>query len=428
MDLAIILTFVALAVFLLLSVPIGIAIGLSVVVGMTVSDMLPYEFLIQKMITSLDVFPLMAVPFFIMAGEIMQKGSMAHRLLDVSRALVGHLTGGMAHISVLTSLFYGSLSGSAPATVAAVGGIMIPAMEKEKYSKSFSTAVNTAAGCLGVIIPPSVPLIIYGTTAGVSVGDLFIAGIIPGLFIGACLMVCSYILAKKYGFTGTGKRAPIKEIATTFKDALPALMVPIIVLGGIYGGLTTPTEAGVIAVVYSLIMEGLILRTLSWQKVIDVFKGTSLTTASIFLVVATATAFGQILLFYNLPNQLVEILVSISDNKFVLLPIILIFLLIMGTFMDALANILILTPLLLPIVVVLGVDPIHFGIVMIVCSSMGFLTPPVGVNLFVGCSIANISIEKLSVAIMPFLLTMVLALLVLTFIPQITLWLPGLKG
>jgi C4-dicarboxylate transporter DctM subunit len=426
MDLAIILTFVALAVFLLLSVPIGIAIGLSVVAGMTVSDMLPYEFLIQKMITSLDVFPLMAVPFFIMAGEIMQKGSMAQRLLAVSRALVGHLTGGMAHISVLTSLFYGSLSGSAPATVAAVGGIMIPAMEKEKYSKSFSTAVNTAAGCLGVIIPPSVPLIIYGTTAGVSVGDLFIAGIVPGLFIGLCLMICSYLLAKKYGFTGSGKRAPFKEISIALKDALPALMVPIIVLGGIYGGLTTPTEAGVIAVIYSLVMEGLILRTLSLEKVVDVFKGTALTTSSIFLVVATATALGQILLFYNLPNQLVDILVSISENKFILLPVILIFLLIMGTFMDALANILILTPLLLPVVKVLGVDPIHFGIIMIICSSMGFLTPPVGVNLFVGCSIANISIEKLSLAVMPFLFTMIIALLILTFIPQIALWLPGL--
>ncbi len=426
MDLAIILTFVSLATFLLLSVPIGVSIGMSVVVGMTFSDMLPYEFLIQKMITSLDVFPLMAVPFFIMAGEIMQKGSMAQRLLSVSRALVGHLTGGMAHISVLTSLFYGSLSGSAPATVAAVGGIMIPAMEKEKYSKSFATAVNTAAGCLGVIIPPSVPLIIYGTTAGVSVGDLFIAGIIPGLFIGLCLMVCSYILSKRYGFTGTGIRASAKEVASTFLAALPALMVPIIVLGGIYGGLTTPTEAGVIAVVYSLIVEGLVLRTLSWQKVIDVFRGTALTTSSIFLVVATATALGQILLFYNLPSLLVEILVGISDNKYVLLPIILIFLLIMGTFMDALANILILTPLLLPVVKVLGVDPIHFGIVMIVCSSMGFLTPPVGVNLFVGCSIANLSIEKLSVAVMPFLFTMILALLTLTFIPQIALWLPGL--
>ncbi|BCS99160.1 hypothetical protein DSLASN_47920 [Desulfoluna limicola] len=426
MDMAIILTFVSLAAFLLLSVPIGIAIGLSVTVGMTFSDLLPYEFLIQKMVTSLDVFPLMAVPFFIMAGEIMQKGSMAQRLLAVSRSLVGHITGGMAHISVLTSMFYGALSGSAPATVAAVGGIMVPAMEEEGYSKSFSTAVNTASGCLGVIIPPSVPLIIYGTTAGVSVGDLFIAGVIPGLFVGACLMLCSYILSKKYGFTGSGKRAPMSEVFSSLKAALPALMVPLIVLGGIYGGFTTPTEAGVIAVVYSLIMEGLILRTLSWKKIADVFTGTALTTSSIFLVVATATALGQILLFYNLPNQLVDILTGISDNRYILIPIILLFLLVMGTFMDALANILILTPLLLPVVKHLGMDPIHFGIVMIVTSSMGFLTPPVGVNLFVGCSISGLSIEKLSAAVLPFLFTMVLALLAIVFVPGLALWLPGL--
>ncbi|MEH0022428.1 MAG: TRAP transporter large permease [Desulfobacter sp.] len=426
MDLTIILTFVSLAVFLILSVPIGVAIGISVAVGMAVGNTLPYEFLIQKMVTSLDVFPLMAVPFFIMAGEIMQKGSMAQRLLAVSRCLVGHVTGGMAHISVLTSMFYGALSGSAPATVAAVGGIMVPSMEKEGYSRSFATGVNTAAGCLGVIIPPSVPLIIYGTTAGVSVGDLFIAGVAPGLFVGACLMLCSYVLSRKYGYTGNGKRAPLKETLIALKDAMPALMVPLIVLGGIYGGFTTPTEAGVIAVLYSLVVEGLVLRTLNLKKVIDVFRGTSLTTASIFLVVATATALGQILLFYNLPTQLVDILAGISDNKYVLIPIILIFLLVMGTFMDALANILILTPLLLPVVTHLGMDPIHFGIVMIICSSMGFLTPPVGVNLFVGCSISGLSIEKLSVAVVPFLFTMVIALLTIVFVPQLTLWLPGL--
>lgn len=426
MDTAVILTFISLAVFLIISVPIGVAIGLSVIIGIWAGGILPYEFIIQKMVTSLDVFPLMAVPFFIMAGEIMQKGSMAQRLLAVSKSLVGHITGGMAHISVLTCMFYGALSGSAPATVAAVGGIMVPSMEKEGYSKSFSTAVNTAAGCLGVIIPPSIPLIIYGTTAGVSVGDLFIAGVIPGIFIGISLMVCSYVLSKRHGYTGSGTRASLKEIVVAFKDAIVALMVPIIVLGGIYGGLTTPTEAGVIAVLYSLLAEGLVLRTLSLQKIGQILKGTALTTASIFLVVATATALGQILLFYNVPDMLVKILVGISDNKYVLLPIILVFLLIMGTFMDALANILILTPLLLPVVKHFGMDPIHFGIVMVISVAMGFLTPPVGVNLFVGCSIGNISIEKLSVAVLPFLFTMILTLLLIIFIPQISLWLPGL--
>ena len=426
MDMTILFIFISLAIFLFLSVPIGVSIGLSVIVGMAVGNTLPFEFLIQKMVTSLDVFPLMAVPFFIMAGEIMQKGSMASRLLEVSRCFVGHVTGGMAHVSVLTCMFYGALSGSAPATVAAVGGIMIPSMEKEKYSKSFSTAVNTAAGCLGVMIPPSVPLIIYGTTAGVSVGDLFIAGIIPGLFVGVCLMVCSYILSIKYGYIGSSKRASLKEGLIALKDAMVALMVPIIVLGGIYGGFTTPTEAGVIAVGDAFLAEGLLLRTLTWKKVWLIFRGTALTTASIFLVVATATALGQILLFYNVPDMLVNILVSISDNKYVLLPIILVFLLIMGTFMDALANILILTPLLLPVVTHLGMNPIHFGIVMIVTSSMGFLTPPVGVNLFVGCGISELSIEKLSAAVMPFLLTMLLALLAIVFVPAIALWLPGI--
>ncbi|HBH28004.1 MAG: TRAP transporter large permease [Desulfofustis sp. PB-SRB1] len=427
MDSSILLIFISLALFLILSVPIGIAIGLSVAVGIVFGDILPSAFLIQKMFTSLDVFPLMAVPFFVMAGEIMQKGSMAQRLLEVSRALVGHITGGMAHISVLTSLFYGALSGSSPATVAAVGGIMIPSMIKEGYSRSFATAVNTSAGSLGVIIPPSVPLIIYGTTAGASVGDLFIAGIFPGLVIGVCLMICSYILARKYGFKGTGERAGLLTVLVALKNSLFALMVPIIVLGGIYGGLTTPTEAGVIAVVYSFIAEGIILRTLSWKKVWEILRGTALTTSSIFLVVATATALGQILLFNNVPDMLVNLLLTISENKFVLIPIILIFLLIMGTFMDALANILILTPLLLPVAVELGMHPIHFGIVMIICASMGFLTPPVGVNLFVGCSIGKISIEKLSVAVLPFLFTMFIALMLITFIPAISLWLPGLS-
>ncbi len=427
MDSIIIFIFISLGFFLILSVPIGIAIGLSVAVGIIFGDILPSAFLIQKMFTSLDVFPLMAVPFFIMAGEIMQKGSMAERLLAVSRALVGHITGGMAHISVLTSMFYGALSGSSPATVAAVGGIMVPSMIKEGYSRPFATAVNTSAGTLGVIIPPSVPLIIYGTTAGASVGDLFIAGILPGLFIGLCLMLCSYVLSRKYGYTGSGKRVPAKELLIALKDSILALMVPLIVLGGIYGGFTTPTEAGVIAVVYSLIAEGIILRTLSWNKVWLILRGTALTTSSIFLVVATATALGQILLFHNVPDMLVNILLAISESKMVLIPIILIFLLFMGTFMDALANILILTPLLLPIAVKLGIHPIHFGIIMITCSSMGFLTPPVGVNLFVGCSIGDLSIERLSIAVLPFLFTLLIALLFITFVPALSLWLPGLS-
>jgi C4-dicarboxylate transporter DctM subunit len=271
------------------------------------------------------------------------------------------------------------------------------------------------------MIPPSVPLIIYGTTAGISVGDLFIAGILPGIFVGFALMVCAYVIAKRRGYTTMRERASVGEIGQAFAGSIHALMVPIIVLGGIYGGIMTPTEAGVSAVAYALFVETVILRAIGFRAMWDILKSTVLTTASIFFLVATATALGQILLFNSVPDMMVDLMTSISDNRYVLLVLIILLLLVLGTFMDALANILILTPLLLPVVREVGIDPIHFGIVMIVAIAIGFLTPPVGVNLFVGCSIGNISIERLSVAVLPFLGAMILALLVLAFVPQISL-------
>lgn len=420
MDLPVICLALTLIVLLILSVPIGVAIALSVAAAILTSD-LPPEFLMQKMLLSLDSFPLVAVPFFIFAGEIMQKGSMADALLKVSRCLVGHITGGMAHVSVLTCMFYGALSGSSPATVAAVGGIMIPAMEKEGYDKDFSTAVNTAGGCLGVMIPPSVPLIIYGTTANVSVGDLFIAGILPGIFIGILLMILSYYMAKRLGYKGSGRKATAKETLSALGEAKYALLVPFIVLGGIYGGVTTPTEAGAIAVCYAFIIEGLYLRTLSFAKIKEIFKSTVITNATIFLVVAAASALGQILMIYNVPDSIVQLLSGVAENKYLLLFIIIILLLILGTFMDALANILILTPLLLPLVTAAGIDPIHFGIVLIVGVSLGFLTPPVGVNLFVACGISGLSIQRLSYAVLPFLGVMTIGLFALAYVPAISL-------
>lgn len=422
MEWPITLAAITLVTLLILSVPIGVAIGSSVVVAVMVGD-LPAEFLMQKLVLSLDSFPLLAVPFFVLSGEIMQKGSMAQSLLAFSKCLVGHIRGGLAHVSILTSMFYGALSGSAPATVAAVGGIMIPAMEKEGYSKDFASAVNTASGCLGVMIPPSVPLIIYGTTANVSVGDLFIGGIFPGIFIGLLLMVASYIVAWRTQTGNKGARAPWRETLAAFSRAKYALVVPVIVLGGIYGGITPPTEAGAIAVTYAFITEGLILKTLTWKGVVDIFKSSCLTTASIFIVVATASALGQLLMIYNVPDLIVELLSGLTGNKYILLTAIIVLLLIMGTFMDALANILILTPLLQPLVMAAGIDMTHFGIIMIVAVSIGFLTPPVGVNLFVACGISGVSIERLSVAVLPFVGVMIVGLLVLAFVPQLSLFL-----
>ena len=422
MELPIILAIITLVACLVLSVPIGVSIGSCVAVAIIFGD-LPVEFLIQKMFSSLDSFPLLAVPFFILAGEIMQKGSMAQALLNISRCLVGHITGGMAHVSILTCMFYGALSGSSPATVAAVGGIMIPAMKEDGYPEDFATAVNTSAGCLGVMIPPSVPLIIYGTTANVSVGDLFIAGIIPGVFVGILLMFVSWYLAKKRNYNNVIERASCRDTFNAFNEAKYALLVPLIVLGGIYGGITTPTEAGAIAAIYAFFVECFILKTLTFKRIIEIFKSAALTNASIFIVVATATAFGQLLMIYSVPDLLVEALSGLVSNKILFLFVVLIFLLVMGTFMDALANILILTPLLQPLLLAAGVDMTHFGIIMIVACAMGFLTPPVGVNLFVGCGISGMSIERLSWAVMPFLGIMVIGLLMLTYIPAISLML-----
>ncbi len=419
MDFAITSGIITLIICIIISVPIGLSLIASVMVTVFFSP-LPPEFLMLKLISSLDSFPLLAVPFFILAGEIMSKGSLAQSLLKLSKSLVGHLTGGMAHISVLTCMFYGALSGSSPATVAAVGGIMIPAMEKEGYSKSFSTAVNAAGGCLGVMIPPSVPLIIYGTSANVSVSDLFIAGVLPGIFIGLLLMLISYYLCKKYNYQ-TKKEPYSGGVLKALYEAKYALLVPLIVLGGIYGGITTPTESGAIAVLYAFLIEIFVIKTLTFKKMIEIFKTTSITSASIFIIVAGATAFGQLLMIYNIPNMLVDLLSGITTNRYVLLLVLIFLLLIIGTFMDALASILILTPLLQPLVMAAGIDMTHFGIVMIVAVSLGFLTPPVGLNLFVGCGISGVRIEQLSKAVIPFIGIMLLGVIILAFVPFISL-------
>ena len=287
MELPILLTAVTIVLLLILSVPIAAALGLGVMVGMIAGD-LPPEFMMQKVFSSLDSFPLLAVPFFILAGEIMQKGSMADALLRVSRCLVGHITGGMAHVSILTCMFYGALSGSSPATVAAVGGIMIPAMEKEGYPRDFSAAVNTSAGCLGVMIPPSVPLIIYGTTVGVSVSDLFIAGILPGIFVGVVLMFTAWALVRRRGINVATRKATRRETLRAVWEAKHALLVPVIVLGGIYGGIFTPTEAGAVAVLYAFVVESLLLRSLTWSKTWEVLKGAAITNATIFIIMCVA--------------------------------------------------------------------------------------------------------------------------------------------
>lgn len=411
------------ALLLILTVPIGIAIGLSTLVTIMYGGSLPVEFLAKELITAVDSFPLMAVPFFILAGEIMGKGGISERLFNVANALVGNKTGGFAIATIITCMFFAAISGSGPATVAAIGGIMIPAMVRQGYDIKFATAVVAAAGSIGVIIPPSIPMVIYGVTGNVSIGDLFIAGIIPGILVGLAMIIWAYIYSKKKGYKGMGEPTSLKKIGIAFWKAKWALLIPVIILGGIYGGIFTPTEAAVIAVVYGLFASMVIYRALKFKDLPKVIIDSALTTATVLIIVGTANAFGRLLTIEQIPGQIAEGLLSISTNSIVIILLITVLLLIVGMFMDTLAAIIILTPILLPVAVQIGYDPVHFGILMVVNLAIGFFTPPVGVNLFVASGISGVSIEALSKAVLPFLVAMLITLLFLTFIPQISLML-----
>ncbi|AIY06662.1 C4-dicarboxylate ABC transporter, permease protein [Planococcus sp. PAMC 21323] len=410
------------ALLLILTVPIGIAIGLSTLITIMYTGSLPVEFLAKELITSVDSFPLMAVPFFILAGEIMGKGGISERLFNVANALVGNRTGGFAIATIITCMFFAAISGSGPATVAAIGGIMIPAMVRQGYDIKFATATVAAAGSIGVIIPPSIPMVIYGVTGSVSIGDLFIAGIIPGVLVGLAMIAWAYFYSKRKGYKGLEEKTSFKKIGIAFWEAKWALLIPVIILGGIYGGYFTPTEAAVIAVVYGLFAAMVLYRALKIRDLPKVIIDSALTTATVLIIVGTANAFGRLLTIEQVPVQIADALLSISTNQYVIILLIMLLLLVVGMFMDTLAAIIILTPILLPIAVQIGYDPVHFGILMVVNLAIGFFTPPVGVNLFVASGISGVSIESLSRAVLPFVTSMIITLLFLTFVPAITMF------
>lgn len=416
--------FGSLFLLLLLSVPIGISIGLSTLITILYSGSMPLEYLSQGLITSIDSFPLLAVPFFILAGEIMGKGGLSDRLFKVAGTIVGDKTGGIAIAAIVTCMFFAAISGSGPATVAAVGGIMIPAMVKQGYDKKFATAVVCAAGSIGVIIPPSIPMVMYGVVGSQSIGKLFISGIIPGILVGIALMIWTYIYSRKKGYKG-GQKSTFKEFLKAAWEAKWALLVPIIILGGIYGGIFTPTEAAGIAVVYGFIAGLFLYRELKLRDLPRLLVESGITTAAVTLIVGTATAFGRILTVEQIPTKITEGILAFSSNPIVILILINVLLLIVGCFMDTVAAIIILTPLLIPVAMNIGVDPIHFGLIMVVNLAIGFITPPLGVNLFVGSGVSGISIESLAKAVMPFFVAMVITLMFLTFIPQLSLFLVG---
>lgn len=422
------LLFGCFALLLIIRVPVAISLGLSSALALIYSGKVSSTYIAQGLVTSIDSFPLMAVPFFILAGDLMGQGGLSRRLLNVANVFFGRYTGGLAIIAVVTCMFFAAISGSGPATVAAIGGLLLPAMAKAGYDKGYSIGLIASAGSIGIIIPPSIPMIIYAVSANVSITQMFLAGIIPGLLIGVGLIITAYVKARKEGYKGSEKRYSVSEIWQTIWDAKWALMVPVIILGGIYGGVFTPTEAAAVGVIYGFIVGVFVYKELKWSDLYRVIAGSALTSATVIVIVGTATIFGRMLAIERIPFMIADYIVQLTDSPILILLLINVLLLFVGMFMETLAAIIILVPILLPVVTAVGIDPVHFGIVIIVNLAIGMVTPPVGVNLFVGSRVGETSLEKAIVGAIPFIISMLAVLLLITYVPWLSLFPLSLVG
>jgi tripartite ATP-independent transporter DctM subunit len=420
---------ISFVVLLILSVPVAWSIAISSMLTMLVSiPALPaFTTIAQRMGTGLDSFALLAIPFFILSGQLMNKGGIAHRLIAFAKTLVGALPGGLALINVIAAMLMGSIAGSAMASASAMGTILGPEMEKEGYSKEFGAAVNITSSTTGLVIPPSNVLIVYSlASGGVSIAALFMAGYIPGILTGLFLMIVAGIWAKRKNYA-VGKRSSLKEVAKTFIDAFPSLLLLVVVIGGIVAGIFTATEASAVAVLYTLIL-GFWYKEITIKSIPDILLESSVTSAIVMLLIGASMAMSWAMSFENIPQEISSALLSVSDNKVVILLIINLILLSVGVFMDMTPAVLIFTPIFLPIVTKLGIDPVHFGIIMVLNLSIGLCTPPVGSVLFVGVGIANTTIQKVIKPLLPLFLAMIAALFLITYFPQLSMWLPGLFG
>ena len=408
---------------LLLGVPVSIALGVSAISALFFFP--PYNVIGSAEIMFNGLKPaLMAIPMFILAGSLMSKGSSATRIVEFAKSLVGHLPGGLPISAILACIIFAAVSGSSPATVVAVGSVMFLAIKNAGYPKSYAVGAITSAGSLGILIPPSVVMIVYGVTAEVSIEKLFMAGVVPGLMIGLMMMIYAYVGARRLGFKAT-KPESFKVRFKKFKDAFWALLIIFVIIGGIYGGIFTATEAAGISAVYAFIISVFVYRDIKFKDLYAVFLDAAITTAMIFFIIGFAVVFAHFLTNERIPHLIAEFLVAQEMSWWMFLILVNVVLFIMGQFMEPSSVIMIMTPLLLPIALALGIDPIHFGIVMVVNMELGMLTPPVGLNLFVASSLTGLSLKDVTTSVLPWLGVMLVGLLLITYIPDISLWLPN---
>ena len=430
MDISILILIITFLVLLLLNVPISISIGLATLATMMVTiDPTPaLTTMAQRMAGGINSFALLAIPFFVLSGILMGQGGIARRLIDFAKSILGRLPGGLAFVNIIASTLFGAISGSAIAATSAIGGFMIPAMKKEGYDPAFNAAVTVTASTTGLLIPPSNILIIYSlASGGVSIASLFIAGYIPGMLVALSLMVVCAIYAKIHNYP-VGEKAGIGEIVSTGFSALPSLFLIVLVIGGILGGIFTATEAGVVAVLYSLLLSVGIYREVRVTELPAILLKAAETTAVVMLLIATSSAMSWILSYTNIPQDLSSLMLSLSDNPIVILLMINIILLLVGTFMDMTPAVLIFTPIFLPIAVGIGISPLQFGIMMVLNLCIGLCTPPVGSVLFVGCGIAKVSIQQIVKPVLPMYVAMIAVLGMVAFVPAVSEWLPSLFG
>lgn len=418
---------IALPVCLIFGIPVYISLGVASLLALTATNV-PLAIIPQTIYEGMDQFPLLAIPCFMLAGAIMERTGLTDEIIKVMMKIIGRMTGGLGVATILGCMFFSAISGSGPGTVAAVGAIMIPAMKKYGYGADYAGAVSSSGGTLGILIPPSNPMIIYGVIANVSITGLFIAGFIPGIIIGAAHCFVAYVVARRCGYKGIDERFSMSRLLKTMWESKFALAAPVVILGGIYMGVFTPVEASIVAVVYAVFTGIFVYRKFEFSTYYGAIRESILNFGPLAMLIGTSLVFGKLMTLYRVPEMLTSFLTGISSNWFVIMCIIIMFLFILGMFMETLATIMILTPILLPVVTGLGVDPIHFGIIFVVTNEVAFLTPPLGVNLFVATQMADVSLERLSLHVLPHILAIVLCLLLLTLVPQLSLWLPHTLG
>ena len=414
---------VVLVICFALTVPIALSLGLTSAVVILQSD-LPSIVIVQRLFTSIDSFPLMAVPFFILAGNLMGYGGISKRLIAFASTLVGPMAGGLGIVTIVACMFFAAVSGSGPATTAAIGSIMLPAMIASGYDKRFSSATIAAAGQLGVVIPPSIPMVLFGVAASASIGDLFLGGVLPGILIGGSLCLVMFITSKKRGYVGSRSYSNAERWAA-LKDAFWALLMPVIILGGIYSGQFTPTEAAVVASVYSLFVGFFIYKELKFSDLKPVFCESAIVFSIIMILLSTAGLFGWVMAINDIPHALMDWFAGVVSGPVTFFLLVNIMLLFIGMFFDGGATIIILAPMLVPVAKSFGIDPVHFGVVMVANLAMGYITPPFGVNLFVACELAKIKMEEMTRSIILYVVVLLTDLAIISYFPALTLWLPN---